>query len=164
MMDNLMLRQPPGKSLTEYVHFMRQTFDDYNETCEMINGSTTIHPHHLGLLMLRGISSNAPFGQTKQCIINAFDTNNLMSADEVMANILHLARNMEEELTGADIPAPSGPPSPSLRLSQLDVDHTVDVATPTVVIAEDVPCPTSTENVAPSPTSSRHVRRPTMPS
>jgi hypothetical protein len=28
---DLMLRQRSGKSLTEYVHFMRQTFDDYNE-------------------------------------------------------------------------------------------------------------------------------------
>jgi spore cortex formation protein SpoVR/YcgB (stage V sporulation) len=33
MLDNLMLRQRPGLSLTECVHFMRQTFDDYNETC-----------------------------------------------------------------------------------------------------------------------------------
>jgi hypothetical protein len=161
MLDNLMLRQHLGQSLTDYVRFMRQTFDDYNETCEMIDGSTVVHPHHMGLLMLRGISSNAPFGQTKQCVINAFDTNYLMSADEVMANILHLAR---KELPGADIPAPSGPPSPSLRLSHLDVDQTMDVATPTVVTAEDVPCPTNTSIVAPSPTSSRNVRRPTMPS
>jgi hypothetical protein len=44
---------------------MRQTFDDYNKTCEMIDGSAAIHPHHLGLLMLRGISSTGPFGQAK---------------------------------------------------------------------------------------------------
>jgi hypothetical protein len=59
LLDSLMLRQHPGKSLAEYVHFMRQTFDDYNETYEMIDGSAAIQPHHLGLLMMRGISSAA---------------------------------------------------------------------------------------------------------
>jgi hypothetical protein len=49
-LDNLMLRQRPGHSLTYYVHdFMRETFDDYNETCEMINGSSAIQPHNTGL-------------------------------------------------------------------------------------------------------------------
>jgi hypothetical protein len=41
---------------------MRKTFDDYNETCEMIDGYVAIHPHNLGLLMLRGISSTGNFG------------------------------------------------------------------------------------------------------
>jgi hypothetical protein len=63
LLDNLMLRQRPSQSLAEYVHFMRHAFDDYNETCEMIDGSITFHPHHLGLLMLRGISNNGPFGK-----------------------------------------------------------------------------------------------------
>jgi hypothetical protein len=90
LLDNLMLQQRPCKSLTEYVHFMRQTFDDYNEIYEIIDGSTAIHPHHLGLFMLRGISCNGPFSQAKQCVINALDNNYLLSTDEVMANILHL--------------------------------------------------------------------------
>jgi hypothetical protein len=81
-----------------------------------------------------------------------------------MANTLHLAQNTEEELPGAYVAAPSAPPSTSLRLSRLDVDHTVDVATPTVVVAEDVACPTSAVAVAASTISSRHVRRPTMAS
>jgi hypothetical protein len=34
---------------------MRQTFDDYNETYDMIGGSSPIDPLNLGLLMLRGI-------------------------------------------------------------------------------------------------------------
>jgi hypothetical protein len=87
----MILRQLPGQSLTDFVHFMRQTFDDYNETCELIDGSAAIHPHNLSLLMQRGISSYRPFGYAKQCFINAFDTNYLMSADEVIANILHLS-------------------------------------------------------------------------
>jgi hypothetical protein len=91
---------------------MRQTFDDYNEVYEMIDGSATIHPHHLGLLKLRGISNNGPFGKAKQCVINAFDTNYLLFADEVMANILHLALNMEDELPGADATVPSKSASP----------------------------------------------------
>jgi hypothetical protein len=97
LLDNLMLRQRPGQSLTEYVHFMRQNFDDYNKTCEMIDGSAPINPHNLGLLMLRGISTTCHFGKVKQCVINAFDTNYLLSAEEVMANILHLAQNMDDD-------------------------------------------------------------------
>jgi hypothetical protein len=81
---------------------MRLTFDDYNETCDMINGSAAIHPHNLPLLMLRGISSNGQFGQTKPCVINAFDTTYMLSADNVMASILYLAQNMEEELLPID--------------------------------------------------------------
>jgi hypothetical protein len=54
---------------------MGQTFDDYNETCEMVDAYVGIHPHSMGLPMLRGISSTGHFGQAKACVINAFDTN-----------------------------------------------------------------------------------------
>jgi hypothetical protein len=77
---------------------MWQYFHDYNETCQMIDGSAAIHPHNMGLLMLHGISSSCHYGHDKQCAINAFDTHYLMSADEVIASTLHLAQNMEEEL------------------------------------------------------------------
>jgi hypothetical protein len=90
---------------------MRQTFDDYNETCQMVDGSATIHPHNLGLLMLRGISITGPFGQAKHCVINAFDIDYMLSADEVLANILHLAHNMDEDdAPGATAPDTSPPP------------------------------------------------------
>jgi hypothetical protein len=98
--------------LTDYVHFTRHTFDDYNETCEPTDSSTAIHPHNMGLLMLRGISSNGPFGDAKQCVTNAFDTNYLMSANEVMANIRHLAQNMDEDVLAPSLPAPDGPAPP----------------------------------------------------
>jgi 2-phospho-L-lactate transferase/gluconeogenesis factor (CofD/UPF0052 family) len=84
-----MVKKRHGQSLGDYVHYMRQTFDDYNETCHMVYGSAAIHPHNLGLLMLRGISSTSPYyGQAKQCVIKAFDTDYMLSADEVMASIL----------------------------------------------------------------------------
>jgi hypothetical protein len=44
-----------GYILSDYIHYMRQAFDDYNETCQMVDGSAAIHLHNLGLLMLRGI-------------------------------------------------------------------------------------------------------------
>jgi hypothetical protein len=88
------------------------TFDDYNETCEMIDGSAAIHPHNWGLLILRGISSTGHFRQAKQCVINVFDTNYLMSADEVMASILHMAQNMDEEITDSNLSARDGPAPP----------------------------------------------------
>jgi hypothetical protein len=101
----------PGQSLSDYVHSMRQTFDDYNETCQMVDGSTAIHPHNLGLLMLRGISSRGPHGQAKHCVINAFDTDCLLSADEVMAIILHFAHKMDGD-PAPDTPAPVASPPP----------------------------------------------------
>jgi hypothetical protein len=82
--DKLMLRQRPGHSLTEYVNFMRQVFDDYNETGDMKDCSAAIHPHDLRLLMPRDISSNRPFGHAKQCAINVLETNYVLSADDVM--------------------------------------------------------------------------------
>jgi hypothetical protein len=112
MLDNLILKQRPSQSVTYYVHFMRRTFDDYNERCQLIDGSAAIHPHTLGLLMLRGISITGPFGQAKQCVINAFDTDYLMSADEVMANIPHLAHNMDEEASAPGAPVPDRSPPP----------------------------------------------------
>jgi hypothetical protein len=53
LLDNLMAGQRHGQSLSDYVHYMRQTFDVYNEICQMVDGSAAIHPHNLGLLMLR---------------------------------------------------------------------------------------------------------------
>jgi hypothetical protein len=111
LLENLMGRQPLGQSLSDYVQSMRQTFDDYNETCQMVDGSAAIHPHNLGPLMMRGISSSGPHGQAKQSVINAFDTNYLLSADEVMASILHLAHNMDDE-PAPDTPAPVASPPP----------------------------------------------------
>jgi hypothetical protein len=111
LLDNLILTQRRGQSLNDYVHFMRQTFDDYNESCLMVDGSAAIHPHNLGLLMLRRTSSTGPFGQAKQCVINASDTDYLLSADEVMATILHMAHNIDEEdAPGATTPDTSPPP------------------------------------------------------
>jgi hypothetical protein len=78
LLDNLMFKKRPGQSLSDYVYYMRQTFDDYNETCQMVDGSAAIHPHSLGLLMLRGISNTGPHGQAKPCVINAFDTNHII--------------------------------------------------------------------------------------
>jgi hypothetical protein len=112
LLDNLRLMQRLDQSLTDYVYFMRQTLDAYNEACELIDGSAAIHPHNLGLLMLRGIYSNGPFGQTKQCVIDAFDTNYLMSADEVMAIIFHLAPNISKEVSAPGMPAPNTSPPP----------------------------------------------------
>jgi hypothetical protein len=96
----------------------------------MVDGSTAIHPHNLGLLMVRGMFSTGPFGQAKQCVINAFDTNYMLSADEMMACILHLAYNMDEEAApGAT--APDTSPLPYLRLSLPAAVHTAFEDTPT---------------------------------
>jgi hypothetical protein len=33
LLDNLMLRQRHDQSMTDYAHFLKQTFDEYDETC-----------------------------------------------------------------------------------------------------------------------------------
>jgi hypothetical protein len=45
-------------------------------------------------------------------VINAFDTNYLLSTDEVMGSMLHLAHYIDEEVTAPGLPAPdtSAPP------------------------------------------------------
>jgi hypothetical protein len=97
--------------MSDYVHSMRHTFDNYNETCQMVDGSAAIHPHNLGLLMLRGSSSSGPHGQAKQCVINAFDTDYQLSTNNVMASILRLAHNMDDDhAPDTHAPVASTPP------------------------------------------------------
>jgi hypothetical protein len=57
-------------------------------------------------------STTGLFGQAKQCVINAFDTDYLLSTDEVTASILHLAHNMDEETCAPGAPAPDTSPPP----------------------------------------------------
>jgi hypothetical protein len=109
LLDNIMLRQRPDQSVTEYVHLMRQSFDDYKETCMVIDSSAAIHPHNLGLLMLRGISSSSQYGHAKPCDINTFDTNYFLRVNEVMASVLNLAQDMEDELPLSVDPAANPP-------------------------------------------------------
>jgi hypothetical protein len=134
---------------------MRQTFDDYNEMCKMADGSAAIHPHNLGLLMMRGSSSNGPHGQSKQCVINAFDIDNMLSADEVMGSILHMAHNMDEDdAPGAT--APDTSPLPSLPLSQPAAVHTPVEDTHHVVFVVVAASLTSAWHVAAWTTSCPH--------
>jgi hypothetical protein len=57
------------------------------------------------------ISINGPRGQAKQCVIDAFDTDYMLSVDEMMASILHLAHNIDED-DAPDITAPHISPPP----------------------------------------------------
>jgi hypothetical protein len=119
----------------------------------MIDGCAAIH---LGLLTLRGISSIGPFGQAKQCVINDFDTDYLLSADELMANILHVAHNMDEETSAQGAPVPHAPPLPSLRSSLLVAVHTAAEDTPRGVLVVVMAFPTSAAHVAAWTTSCPH--------
>jgi hypothetical protein len=47
--------------------------------------------------MIRGLSTVGQYGQEKQCVINAFDTDFILSADRVMESIIHLAQNLDEK-------------------------------------------------------------------
>jgi hypothetical protein len=86
-----------------------------------------------------------------------------MSAEQVMAIIFRLAQNMEEDLPRTNMPARVVLPPPYLRLSPLDVGHTVAGATPTVVAAAAVDFQTSAVGVAVSTTSCRRAQPMMMP-
>jgi hypothetical protein len=89
----------------------------------------------------------------------------LLSADEVMANILHLTQSTEEELSGTDITAQGGhAPPPSSHSSRLAVGHTVDGAPQAQAAAEDAASRTSAAAVAASNTSCRHAQPQMAPS
>jgi hypothetical protein len=92
-----MVRQASGQSIFAYVHAVKQHFDELNECLQLKDGSAAIHPHVLALVMIRGLSNVGQFGQAKQCVINAFDTNFIMSADKVMSSIIHHAQNLDDD-------------------------------------------------------------------
>jgi hypothetical protein len=163
LLDNMMLRQRPGQSLAEYVHFMRRNLDDYNKTCEMIDGYAAIHPHNMGLIMLRGISSTCPFGEAKQCVINAFDTNYLLSADELMTSILHLAQNMDDDTPDQAQPPNVSPAPPISAFVAVGRGSPADEANIPVALVAVVDCPTNAAHVAVWTISYHHARRLTMP-
>jgi hypothetical protein len=106
--------------------------------------------------MLRGISSIGMFGHAKPCVINAFDTNYLLSAHDVMAIILHLARSMETELTRTDFQPLRLRPHRAPRLWQMDVDPMVNVVTPVEAVALVAVCLICVVHAAAWTTSFRH--------
>jgi hypothetical protein len=75
LMVRMMVRQASSHSVSAYVHAVKQHFDDLNECLQLKDGSAAIHPHVLALVMTRGLSNLGQYGQAKECVINAFDTN-----------------------------------------------------------------------------------------
>jgi hypothetical protein len=60
--------------------------------------------------VIRGLSNVGQYGQAKQCVINAFDTDFIMSAVRVMGSIFHQAQNLDAEDTfTSDIAASEHP-------------------------------------------------------
>jgi hypothetical protein len=47
--------------------------------------------------MIRGLSNVGQYGQAKQCVINAFDTDFILSAKRVMGSIIHQAQNLDAD-------------------------------------------------------------------
>jgi hypothetical protein len=75
-----------------------------------------------------------------------------MSADEDMANILHLAHNMEEGLQGTDMPAPGGLAPSIYAFLATRCGSKVAKAIPTVATEADMDCPNIAAVVAVSTT------------
>jgi hypothetical protein len=106
----MMVRQASGQSLYAYVHAVKQHFDELNECLKLKDGSAAIHPLVLALVMIRGLSNVGQYGQAKQCVINAFDTDFILSADRVMGSIIHQAHNLDaDDIVKPDITATRSP-------------------------------------------------------
>jgi hypothetical protein len=105
-----MVRQASGQSASAYVHAVKQHFDELNECLQLKDVSAAIHPHVLALVMIRGMSNVGQYGEAKQCVINAFDTDFIMSADRVMSSIIHQAQNLDADVSAKLVSAYLGIP------------------------------------------------------
>jgi hypothetical protein len=144
---------------------MRETlFDDYNETCDMRDCSVAIYSLNFGLLMVLAIFCNGHFGHAKQCVIIAFDTNYMLSTDDIMASTLHLHKIWRKNSVALIKLSHLALRHPSPRLWMLAAASMADVIKVVVVVALDVDSRTSGMHAAIWTTSCRHVRPRTMPS
>jgi hypothetical protein len=57
-----MVRQASGRSVSYYVHAVKQHFDDLNEFMQPKDGSSAIKPNVLALVMIRGLSNVGQYG------------------------------------------------------------------------------------------------------
>jgi hypothetical protein len=110
LLDRMMVRQASGHSVSAYVHAIKQHFDELNECLRLKDGSAAIHPHVLTLVMIRGLSNVGQYGHAKQCVINACDTDFIVSADRVMSNITHQAQNPDADVSVKSKSADAGHP------------------------------------------------------
>jgi hypothetical protein len=78
---------------------VKQHFDELNECLQLKDGSAAIHPRVLAMVMIRGMSNVWQYGQAKQCVNNAFDTDFILSADRVMRSIIHQAQNLNVDIS-----------------------------------------------------------------
>jgi hypothetical protein len=57
LLNRMMVRQASSQSVSAYVHAVKQHFDELNECLQLKDGSATIHPHILALVMILGLSN-----------------------------------------------------------------------------------------------------------
>jgi hypothetical protein len=110
LLDRMMVRHAYGQSVSAYVHAVKQHFDELNECLQLKDGFAAIHPHVLALVMIRGLSNVGQYGQAKQCVINAFDTDFILSADRVMGSIIHQAQKLDADVSSKSDSVDSGVP------------------------------------------------------
>jgi hypothetical protein len=89
---------------------VKQHFDELNECMQLKDVSAAIHPHVLAMVMIRGLSNVGQYGLAKQCVINAFHTDFILSADRVMGSIIHQAQNLDADVSFKSDSADSGVP------------------------------------------------------
>jgi hypothetical protein len=104
----MMVRQASGQYVFAYVHVVKQCFDELNECLQLKEGYAAIHPHVLALVKIRGLSNVGQYGQAKKCVINAFDTDFILSADRVMGSIIHQVQNLDADVSTKADTADSG--------------------------------------------------------
>jgi hypothetical protein len=103
------------ESLSDFVHNTRHAYDDLDESCLMADGHVVMPEHFLSIFMLVGMSQEGPYGQAKQCIVNAFDPTLSLSASEVLQQFLQQIMRQADHLdTPAAVVDITAPPASAL--------------------------------------------------
>jgi hypothetical protein len=95
MAQHLARQQRPGESLSQYVHNIRHTYDELNESSMLADGPVVLPDNLFSISMLARLPRKGNLGQAKQCIINAFDPNLAISSSELTEHLLRHAAYMD---------------------------------------------------------------------
>jgi hypothetical protein len=84
--------QRRDESMSDFVHDMRPTYDDMNESCLLVDGTVVLHKHFLSIFMLVSLFQEGKFRLATRCIVNAFDPNLAQSAADILVENITSSR------------------------------------------------------------------------
>jgi hypothetical protein len=94
--SQLIRQQRPKETPTLFVHNMRQTYNELNESCMLADGPVTLPEHLFNIFILVGMSHAGHLGQAKQCIKYAFDPNVNVHVSALTEHLLRHADHLDD--------------------------------------------------------------------